>query len=173
MSNQNDDHQSDFEIEITLDDLESVQEQQRNVTSFFADPSPKPVTPTALVEAKCIKRKRPFYFAFEQVDKNTWAIRYVLDESFGAIAPSSSAAVTIEKDLVAGKIDWSALASGEVACPHCGTHSCVKCGKCKRLSCHVDGQSGSHFSCAWCDNSGTLSGYIKSLSGASGKGKNK
>lgn len=45
-------------------------------------------------------------------------------------------------------------------CPVCGNKDIVRCGKCKRITCY-DGKGT--FTCAYCGNSGKVSGTIDSI----------
>ena len=42
-------------------------------------------------------------------------------------------------------------------CPYCQTKYFVVCGACQHLNCNIN--TGSIFTCEWCGNSGTLSGF--------------
>lgn len=60
------------------------------------------------------------------------------------------------------KIDLSnGLHVGRVYhCPVCGNKDIVRCGKCRRISCY-DGKG--YFTCAYCGNSGKVSGTMDSV----------
>lgn len=45
-------------------------------------------------------------------------------------------------------------------CPICGNKHIVRCGRCHHITCYD--QSG-HFTCAYCGNSGTVSGTMKRI----------
>ena len=45
-------------------------------------------------------------------------------------------------------------------CPVCGNKDIVRCGKCRRITCY-DGKG--HFTCAYCGNSGKVSGTMDSI----------
>lgn len=45
-------------------------------------------------------------------------------------------------------------------CPVCGNKDIVRCGKCRRITCY-DGKG--HFTCAYCGNSGNVSGTMDSI----------
>lgn len=45
-------------------------------------------------------------------------------------------------------------------CPVCGNKDIVRCGKCKRITCY-DGKG--YFTCAYCGNSGKVSGTMDSI----------
>ena len=45
-------------------------------------------------------------------------------------------------------------------CPVCGNKNIVRCGKCRRITCY-DGKG--HFTCAYCGNSGKVSGTMDSI----------
>lgn len=162
-------HSDAIEIVITEADLEVAAEQSQNVSRFFANPEPKPLTPTALVETKCVKAGRKYYMVFEKRETNDWAIQYTIDDSLPTIS-GGAANITVENDLVSGQIDWSNLTKGRVKCPYCANSDVVKCGKCKRMSCHF-GSQGSPFECGWCGNTGHVKGYIQTIDGTKGKGK--
>jgi hypothetical protein len=147
------------DIVITEEDLDAAED-------FFERSGPKPLKPTALVEAQCTKSGRKFYILFEQADDGGWKLRGSLDESTVPTISNGSLRTKIQSNLVSGSIDWRGL-----ACPHCSTSHIAKCGQCGRLSCHPSGKQGAPFQCAWCGNTGNLSGYIKTLDGSRGKKK--
>ena len=45
-------------------------------------------------------------------------------------------------------------------CPICGNKDIVRCGKCRHITCY-DGKG--HFTCAYCGNSGKVSGTMDSI----------
>ncbi|MGN9841285.1 hypothetical protein ACTMTI_24465 [Nonomuraea sp. H19] len=53
--------------------------------------------------------------------------------------------------------------AGYTGCPYCGADNFVRCGRCHGLNCHDN--SWTAFHCPRCENSGTTSGTIDSLSG--------
>jgi hypothetical protein len=170
MSSQETQPTDEPDIIVTAEDLDAAVRQTDQIASFFADPTPKPLPPTALVEAMCSKSRRKYHLLFEETGDDSWTLQMSLDE----LPATSSGTVSrsrVQSDLVSGPIDWSALSEGSAKCPYCSASSMAKCGRCGRLSCHPDGKQGSPFSCPWCGRKGTLGGRIKSLDGSRGKGK--
>jgi len=163
---------SDVDIVITEADLDLAIQHEQNVSSFFANPMPKRVPDTAMVDAKCVQSGRGYYLVFEAEVPNTWTLQTSLRDLQGASNDQASRA-KVQSDLVKGSIDWSRLKTGQANCPHCSAIGLVRCGSCGKVSCHPDGRQGSSFTCAWCGNSGTLKGHIKALDGEQGKGKGK
>lgn len=60
------------------------------------------------------------------------------------------------------KIDLSngLVTGGTYHCPVCGNKDIVRCGKCHRITCY-DGKGS--FKCAYCGNSGQVSGTMQSV----------
>ncbi len=156
------------DITITDADLSKVDEQMKSAKDFFANPNPRLLKPTALVDVICTKTKRTFAAYFEQPKPNSWILVEYIDDTV-INSPQYGRTATIQADLIKDNVDWSACGT-KLRCPYCGALALVKCGKCNTLSCHPDGKPGSSFHCPHCGKNDKLSNdYIKTLDGSSGK----
>ena len=103
------------------------------------------------LEVRCTKTKKPFYARFDYAADDIWALTYGVKNLPAGESVSSGSS----------QQDISNMRTGpQYKCPDCGSTNFVKCGKCGKLTCY-DGNG--HFDCAYCSNSGTVSGYIETV----------
>ena len=164
-------NEEDPVIVISEADLTAAGQQSQQIQSFFDDPAPKPMKPTAVVEAKCGTKGRIYYIVFEKTGSNSWAVQGSIQD-LPAVSGTGPARSQVQSKMVSGSIDWTGLKQAG-RCPHCSARSIARCGSCNKVTCHPDGKQGSPFRCAWCSHSGVLRGRIKNLSGRAGKGGKK
>lgn len=105
------------------------------------------------LNAKCIRNKQDFYIRYDFAADDRWCLTYGVKT-----LPSGENSVSSS-----GKqVDISNCRTGpQYKCPWCGSKDFVRCGRCAKLTCY-DG-SGT-FTCAYCGNSGKVSGHIKDIS---------
>jgi hypothetical protein len=163
--------EENIEITITEEDLLAASNRQENANQWLSNPSLHGVVPSAMVEARCIKTKRKFFMLFEKIDDHAWNMVRFLDDSWSPSESGQAGGVAIQTNLVSGAINWYGNFEGKPECPYCGGKSFVQCGKCGKITCHVNGEQGSAFQCAWCGTQDYLQGYIKSLDGMNTKSK--
>lgn len=167
-SNSHFDRGSDPDIVITEADMDEAARQAVQVRDFLTNPV-RPLVPVARVISRCVKTQQDYHLLFEVTGEKTWAIRRSSTDA--SRVDNAAPGQPPQADLVSGSIDWTDLYSGLAACPYCQAKSLVRCGACRCLSCHPDGNQGSEFLCPWCGNTGRLADTIKALDGQWGKGK--
>lgn len=103
------------------------------------------------LEVKCCKTKNTFYARFDYAADDCWALTYGL----------KNLPVGEKVSTGGSQQDISNMRTGpQYKCPFCGNVGFVKCNSCGKLTCYD--QSG-YFNCAYCSNSGTVSGHIEKI----------
>ena len=124
-------------------------------------------SPSAIVvQARCTRGRHHFGMRVEKIPsgtqgwmvKNTFAIQ---DSVAGDTRYSTNKNEGYDKTSITGTINIDPTYPG---CPYCGAKGFWKCGICDRVNCW-DGKIR-HVTCAWCGESGELSGEINSLEGS-------
>lgn len=77
-----------------------------------------------------------------------------------AASPSHSVSTVQSSGLKTLDLSNGLIAGRTYHCPVCGNKDIVRCGKCHRITCY-DGKG--RFKCAYCGNSGQVSGTIQSI----------
>lgn len=112
------------------------------------------------LEVKCSKTHNAFYARFDYAADHVWALTYgVKNLPNGGYLSNRSQ----QQDISNMRI------GPQYKCPYCGNVYFVKCGACGKYTCYDD---GGHFTCAYCGNSGKVSGYIEKVDTSNaGKGQ--
>ena len=110
---------------------------------------------------RCAKTKNEFYLRYDRAYDGVWNLTRA-----EKTLPSD---VSVAKNLSSVTLDISGARLGpQYKCPDCGSISYVRCGQCQKLTCY-DGSG--KFTCAYCGNSGEVSGYIDTLDGEATSGQ--
>lgn len=108
---------------------------------------------------KCQENGKLFFARYDFAADDRWVLTYGIPEN-----EMSSAQHINNRSLRTVDVENSRLGP-QYRCPYCGNDAYVRCGKCGKLTCN----SSDYFTCAYCGNSGTVSGQIKSQEGESGR----
>lgn len=107
-----------------------------------------------IIVARCSNSRGLYGIRFEQREPRVW----VFDWAF-AIKAGTAQREGYDQTTIEGRFEIGEHYPG---CPHCGAPSIFRCG-CGRVNCW-DGHRR-EVTCAWCGQTGTLSGAIESLTG--------
>ena len=102
------------------------------------------------IRVKCRKTNKEFLIRLER-EQGAWymVLATKMEECHTSSMPISTSELKFDNGLFAG-VDYS--------CPYCGDTSIVRCGDCGKITCN---DSGKHFTCAYCNQSGEISGNIE------------
>ncbi len=111
------------------------------------------------MRARCQKNKRDFALRYDFGADGRWVLTYgvtlqEMDRNSGQSVGNKT-------------IDIGRTRTGpQYKCPYCGSKSFVRCGRCRCLTCYDE---KGYFTCAYCNNSGEVKGYIDFLEGKKGE----
>ncbi len=104
------------------------------------------------LDAKCAKNGSPFYIRYDLAADGVWVMSYGVKELPSGEGTSSGSS---KEDVSNSRI------GPQYKCPSCGNRNFVECNNCKKLTCY---DNSGRFTCKHCGRSGTVSGYITSIS---------
>lgn len=121
------------------------------IINYKAEENPTEITH---LRAKCRKTKMDFIIRLEH-EKNGWCLVYASKEEMDAFSSNMSGGRK-EYEL---KFSDNVFVGKEYACPYCGNKDLVKCSSCGRFTCS---RGIGIFKCAYCKNTGIVSGKVTS-----------
>lgn len=102
------------------------------------------------LEAKCEHTKKTFYPRYDLAADDCWVLTY------GVKSLPEGESSDSEPDDSLNVRDYRI--GPQFKCPWCGNDVYVRCGSCKKLTCHKNGDKS--FTCANCGKSGEITGSL-------------